>query len=335
MQKILPLLFLCLVATACAQLNPNVKEPLDKIISHAENNSLYRQSVDWENLKAEIYDKTMGLDSVSQLGPALNHMLKTLGDTHARVFHNNQILAYNYSELKEHHQGFESEIYNQIQQVQKYPFMAQMVEDNTGYVRIVGLPMGDNEAMSKEIQDAVCQLIADGAKQWVVDLRYNGGGNMNPMGEGLVPLFEDGIVGGTKGVVPEQDSTWEYTNGDFYNHGYTVALENNCSLSAPPKIAVLTSIYTASSGEVLAVMFKGRENTRSFGQKTYGMVTATDWTVIDDNTAMTISVGYYKDRDGNVYKDYVDVDEEFPFVSAPLSSEDITLQRAVEWLREE
>ncbi|MDC8005408.1 S41 family peptidase [Aureisphaera galaxeae] len=335
MRKILPLILLCLMVTACAQTNPEVKKTLDQIIAHAETHSQYRETVNWDELKAEIYEMAKEADSVSDLGPALNHLLKSLGDTHARVFHNNQILAYNYGDLKEHHVGFESEIYNEIQQVRKYPFMVQMIDDDIGYIRIVGLPMGDNEAMSKEIQEPLCELIRQGAHRWIVDLRYNGGGNMNPMGEGLAPLFGNGVVGGTKGLIPEQDSVWEYIDGSFHNQGYSVQLGNGCPMDPLPKVAVLSSIYTASSGEVLVVMFRERKNTRSFGQKTNGMVTATDWTVIDDKTAMTISVGYYNDKKGNVYKEYVDVDEEFPFVAEPLTDNDITLQRAVEWLNEE
>ncbi|MFN0204457.1 MAG: hypothetical protein ACKVTZ_23260 [Bacteroidia bacterium] len=48
---------------------------------------------------------------------------------------------------------------------------------------------------------------------------------------------------------------------------------------------------------------------------------------------MTIAVSYYKDRKGNVYEQYVDVDEEIPFVKEPLSASDKTVQRAVEWLK--
>ena len=88
-----------------------------------------------------------------------------------------------------------------------------------------------------------------------------------------------------------------------------------------PKIAVLTSLYTASSGEAIAVIFKGKEKTKFFGQKTLGMVTVTDWEIINDATAMTISVSYYKDRNEKIYDKYVDVDVDVPFTEQPLSRE--------------
>lgn len=66
-----------------------------------------------------------------------------------------------------------------------------------------------------------------------------------------------------------------------------------------------------------------------------GMVTATDWEVIDPATAMTISVSYYQDRNGKVYDQYVDVDESQPFVTEPLSADDFAANRALAWLKEE
>ena len=64
------------------------------------------------------------------------------------------------------------------------------------------------------------------------------------------------------------------------------------------------------------------------------MITVTDWHVIDNSTAMTISVSYYKDRNGNVYNEYVDVDVEIPFVETPLSDEDEAVEEAKVWLKE-
>ena len=123
-------------------------------------------------------------------------------------------------------------------------------------------------------------------------------------------------------------------DGDFYYDAYSIELVDNCMTRSVQKVAVLTSVYTASSGEAIAVVFKGRDNTRFFGQKTLGMITVTDWEVIDDATAMTISVSYYKDRNGGVYNQYVDVDVAMPFVEEPLSENDDCLTAAKNWLND-
>lgn len=307
---------------------------LEKIIAHAENNSLYRKNVDWTVLKKEMYELAEDADSVSQLKPAIDLMLEKLNDTHGRVFYNNQFLSYYTGEKMDHLKSIDWDVYSEIQSGQVYEFKAEILQDNIGYIRIVGLPMGDNEKMSYDIQNAVCEVIEKGAEKWIIDLRYNGGGNMFPMVEGVANIISDGVVGGTEGATKEESSTWQIKNGNFYYDEQTVGIENKCPISNYQKIAVLTSIYTASSGEALAVILKKRPMTKFFGNKTNGKITATDWKQIDSVTAMSISVSYYKDREGNLYNQFVDVDENVGFNPKVEIEKDNGINRAVEWLSE-
>jgi len=325
------ILFLVSLSTYGQKLAP--ADVLTQIIAHAETASLYREQVDWPNLKHEMHSMASEADSTEQLKPALDHMLKELGDDHGRIIHKGRFLSYYSGEKKVHLEHIDTETFNKIQSGQVYPFTTRLIDHKTGYVRIVGLPMGDNEQMSAEIQDAVCDLIHQGADRWIIDLRYNGGGNMFPMVEGIAHIIGDGHVGGTKGVTHEESSIWKIEKGDFFYDDQTVALTNTCATPSVPPIAVLTSTYTASSGEALAVILKQRENTRFFGQNTMGKITATDWTQIDEETAMMISVSYYVDRSGNVYDTFVDIDEEIPFDPKSDSENDEGIIHAMEWLK--
>ncbi|KAG1657629.1 putative HTH-type transcriptional regulator [Nymphon striatum] len=248
-------------------------------------------------LKKEMYLLAKGADSVSQLKPALDLMLEKLNDTHGRVFHNNQYLSYYSGEKKEHRKNIDWDVYTEIQSVQVYEFKAAILEDSIGYVRIVGLPMGDNQKMSTDIQNAVCDLVEKGAKEWIIDLRYNGGGNMFPMVEGLTSIIGDGIVGGTKGVTKEESSVWQIKKGDFFYDEQNVAIENTCPISEMQNVAVLTSVYTASSGEALALVIT-------------------------------------KDRTNNIYDEYVDVDEVVAFEPKAEMENDNGINKAIEWLKE-
>jgi len=308
-----------------------VKATLDAIIAHAEESSLYRDGVDWNSVKQEMYALAEEADSISQLKPALELMLNELNDTHGRVFHNNKYLAYHTANRPSRPDGFDWDVYTDIQSAQVYPFIAENLENEIGYVRIVGLPMGDNQNMSNDIQDAVCEIIKNGATKWIIDLRYNGGGNMFPMVEGLTSIIGDGLVGGTKGVTEEESSVWKIEDGDFYYDDQNIAIDEKCPIEELPKIAVLISNYTASSGEALAVILKGRANTRFFGNKSYGMITATDYHPIDETTVMSISVSFYKDRNGTVYTKNVGVDEEVSFDPAADMSTDMALKAAKDW----
>jgi len=321
------------VSSMCFGQKSPTHKTLDSIIAHAENHSLYRQNVDWSTLKAAMYDLAKDADSVAALKPALDLMLKELKDTHGRVFYNRRYLSYYSEGLKGHLQDLDWDVYGEIQSAQVYPFKVELLPEQIGYVRIVGLPMGDNQKMASDIQKAVCKLIEEGAKKWIIDLRYNGGGNMFPMIEGITAIVGNGQVGGTKGVTDAESSSWRINNGDFYYDAQTIALENTCAIDTNPKIAVLTSMYTASSGEALAVILKKRPNTRFFGTKTNGKITATDWKQIDDLTAMSISVSYYKDRENTVYDRYVDVDETIAFDPKAARENDKGLLRAIKWLQ--
>ena len=337
MKKTWKYLFILLLASnflfSCGQ-KSEAELTLDKIIVHAENNSLYRENVNWNSLKKEMYSLAKNADSVSQLKPALDLMLKELNDTHGRVFHNMQFLSWYSGETSSHLEGIDWDIYSEIQSGQVYEFKCMLLRDSIGYVRIVGLPMGDNEKMSADIQNAVCEVLEKGVKSWIIDLRYNGGGNMFPMVEGITAIIGEGIVGGTQGATEAESSVWQIKDGDFYYDEQTVALENKCPVSEPPKVAVLTSLYTASSGEALAVILKNRPQTRFFGNKTHGKVTATDWHQIDSLTAMSISVSYYKDRDDNLYTQFVETEEEIVFEPKIEMENDQGIIRAIHWLLE-
>lgn len=312
---------------------PHVQAVLTRALAHAESTSLYRNRVDWPATRAEVQRLADTATTIPSLAPALRYLLRAMGDEHARVFHGGRQIAYNFGAPKPHQASATTELYERIQSATAFPFHAELVARGVGYVRIVGLPMGDNLAMARDIERAVCSVHRQGARRWIIDLRYNGGGNLNPMAEGIAAILGDGDVGGRAGLTPQEAGAWTITRGDFINEGYAVRLPNGCRLPTGSKVAVLTSVYTASSGEALAVMFKGRPNTRFFGAKTFGMITVTDWSQFTDSTAMTISVGYYRDRTGRTYDQFVDVDEEVPFAPVDLLRDDTGVQRALAWLR--
>jgi C-terminal processing protease CtpA/Prc len=73
---------------------------------------------------------------------------------------------------------------------------------------------------------------------------------------------------------------------------------------------VLTSRATASSGEAVAISFKGRPRTRSFGIPTRGLSTSNAVFRLRDGATMFLTVATMADRTGRLYGSAVDVDEE-------------------------
>ena len=319
--------------SAFGQVSESLKVYLDGAVSHAQNNSLYREKVDWDLLKKEAYSQVKDAKTVEDLTPALRNILSKLEDSHGKFIYKNKMIAYWFGEPTVNQKKIDSKVWSEIQSG-KYSFKSTLLENKVGYLRISGLPMGDNVKMSEEIRNAVCSLKNQKAKHWIVDLRYNGGGNMYPMMEGLGSLIGDGIVGKVADYKGNTLSTWTIKDADFYYDSYLAAdLPNNCKFEKSPKVAVLISQYTASSGEAVAVAFKGRPNTKFFGLDTAGLVTVTDWTPINTDLFASISVGYYADRNGKVYRNFVEPDEKIEVVLTEEVKRDEALQKAIAWLK--
>lgn len=319
--------------SAFAQISESLKPYLDGAISHAQNDSLYRQRVDWNAVKSEMYLRAKDAKKVEDLAPALKYLLSKLEDSHGKFYYKNQQIAYWFGEPKEHQKKIDPKIWGEIQNG-KYSFKAELINKKVGYLRIPGLPMGDNVKMSEEIRNKVCEFKQQKAKYWIVDLRYNGGGNVYPMMEGLGSLIGDGTIAKISDFEGKTTSNWTIRDADFYYDDYLAAdLPNNCKFEKLPKVAVLISQYTASSGEAVAVAFKERPNTKFFGAKTVGLTTVTDWTPINTELIASISVGFYTDRNDKIYREYVEPDEFSDFVLTDDFKKDETLKKAIKWLK--
>lgn len=147
--------------------------------------------------------------------------------------------------------------------------------------------------------------------RWVVDLRGNLGGNMWPMVAGVGPILGEGTVGSF--LYPDAVSTpWFYEGGSagVSNVGTFAATEIPYTLASPlPFVAVLTDTLTASSGEAVAVAFRGRDRARSFGESTWGVSTVNAGYQLADGAVMFLTVATLVDRAGTVYGSELEPDE--------------------------
>lgn len=96
-----------------------------------------------------------------------------------------------------------------------------------------------------------------------------------------------------------------------------------------PPVAVLTNRSTASSGEAIVVAFRGRPNTRSFGEGTRGVSTSNRSFALNDGAMLLLTVAIFADRTGQKYGDVIVPDE---VVDTPSSESDRVLDTAVKWL---
>jgi C-terminal processing protease CtpA/Prc len=102
---------------------------------------------------------------------------------------------------------------------------------------------------------------------------------------------------------------------------------------ASPPVAVLTGQLTASSGEAVAIAFRARPSTRSFGAPTFGVSTANVGIRLSDGAVLNLTVSTMGDRTGRLYGAAVPPDEAVAGPPAPVpGAGDAVMDAAAAWL---
>ncbi|WP_455947372.1 S41 family peptidase [Lelliottia jeotgali] len=138
---------------------------------------------------------------------------------------------------------------------------------------------------------------------WVVDLRGNSGGNMWPMLLGMGPLLGDAKGADPVGMflLADKRQPWAYREGAVWLDGKAVVGSRNTQYTlrhpgAP--VAVLFGPRTASSGEASVLAFRGRAASRSFGQPSAGYSTANTPQRLPDGSLLLLTTSVIADRNG-------------------------------------
>jgi len=220
----------------------------------AKETSMYSSIINWDILTKQVKVKAENAKTIQELKPAFETLLNGLRDHHGKVINSKDYsyIAW-FTDYKNKryidNRIFDNEIWKIVNDT-SIKFEYKLLTHRIGYLKIVGIgPLVDIQKEAEKIRAAVIKLSKNKVKSWIIDLRYNGGGNMYPMVTGLGTLIGDGIVG--KLVSSSKDTlfTWRILNGNFiYDVPGVVTLRNSPKFKSFPKVAVLTSRWTISSG---------------------------------------------------------------------------------------
>lgn len=338
MKKIATVLLLLFNLACFAQ--TNVKAILDTVLMRTKAISLYTSTVNWDSLQTQVYEKAASARTIAELKPAFELLINRLRDHHARIQNaaDYSNIAW-FTDLKNHRHPEKRSKEMAVWKIMNDPdarFEYQVLKDKTGYLKIVGIgPQVDIEKESVAIRDAVMKMYGQKIDRWIIDLRYNAGGNMHPMMAGIAPLVGDGLVGSLVNLKNEKLFDWEIKNGNFIYDGYqAVDIANKIKFKTQPKIAVLTSRWTTSSGEIVATALKGRPGTKFFGEATGGATTNTNGENIAGEIILNISTGIFCDRNGIAYEQNIPADVKIPFELVKDPEKDACIIAAQKWLKE-
>jgi carboxyl-terminal processing protease len=288
------------------------RELVDFALVTAKDRSYWRDTVTWSAVEPDVWMLAGGARSTDDAYPAIRHLLSRLGDHHSFVKPPAEVTALQ--------TGGPSAPANPSPEI-------KLLAGGIGYVAVPAFSGVDRETGRRYAADMHARLAATIPRArcgWVVDLRANGGGNMWPMLAGLKPLLGSGPLGSFKGPSGAAGGTWLAGAGV----GAEPPPELNTMGSA--YVAVLTGSRTASSGEAVAIAFRGRPNTRSFGQPTAGVANANIAVAMPDGGLMMVMTEIDVDRNGREYGQQVDPDELIPRGSG---TDDAALTAAVHWLQ--
>ena len=310
--------------TAAPELQPISDEAsayLEEALDIIQRNSLHRHTIDWELLRKSTFDVAQHAQTPADTYGAIRYALVRLGDHHSHF--NTPVRV--------------AEVVQSTASDSPAP-RSKLLLDKLGFIALEGFASPSPEEESK-YATTVQELIRDLDEQepcgWIVDLRENNGGNMWAMLAGLGPILGEGEVGAF--VDPDGYQTiWSYRDGQAMSGEYVSAEVNGQAYElkeASPPVAVLTGTVTASAGEAVAVAFRGRPNTRSFGLYTGGQSTANTVFPLSDGAWIVLTVAVYADRTGQTYGDRIYPDELVDEVQNYTFIMDEALpQPAIDWL---
>ena len=193
--------------------------------------------------------------------------------------------------------------------VQVNPMKSEILENNTGYIRL----MGFDENCHEEFEKKVDELISKGAKSLIIDLRDNGGGVVDEatdITELFLPKDKTIMIERTK---KEGEQITKSEKDAKYNM----------------KVVILTNENSASASEIFVGAMKDNGAAKIVGTKTYGKGVMQELAPLKSGGALKVTIEEFKTPNGNtINKKGIDPDIE---VEDDKKTElDEQLQKAIE-----
>jgi carboxyl-terminal processing protease len=278
---------------------------IDSIYSFIKRNSIHRNDVNWADIDKGFEIKLSlartDIDSIK----SFIYVFEQLKDFHSTITYNGRQFS-NYPEFDDSTLKYLMPLVNLSNQ-RTGSFIAKILPQNLLYLQVPGVQAwGDNVTVyAQNLSDTLCKYISAAIRGIVLDLRLNDGGQFTSMASGLSLLLGENHIGG--GVNIELKQTKKFTikkNNLWINKNQMTAVipKKNINLSKLP-VAILIGPNTRSAGSILAISFKGRQNTILIGDATAnGYTTGNDYFSYGSILFLNLSTSFSIDRNKKVYK---------------------------------
>jgi hypothetical protein len=324
---------------------------LNQALDIMQQNSLHKKEIDWAKLRAETLAQAKGAQTTYDTYDAIWFALGHLGDHHSFLQLSTKELQEKYKETQMKKppsllRTAGSEPWPPSPYINRQ--ISAEIEPINGirvaHIVVPAFEGSDDEKMhlyANTLQDDIKKLANSHPVGWIVDLRGNLGGNMWPMLAGVGPLAGTGTLGTYLGADGKEGDWFYHSNGAGIRNSegkenILIWIQNqSVKFQEPPPVAVLIDRGTASSGEAIAISFRGRPNTRFFGRHTHGESTSNNGFSLPDGANLVLTTAIEEDRTGKAYPDGVSPDVELPEDKQLPASEnsDAAICAAVDWFK--
>jgi carboxyl-terminal processing protease len=297
-----------------------IEAALDVMREH----SLYRAEVDWSALRDQAFEYARGAGTVTEAYAAVRFAVRALGDRHSYLQTPAVTVALQSTAVSNARTG-SAAMAPQGRQLGAVAYL--QVPSFAG-----GTPMQQVD-FAEDLKSIIQHHDEAGICGWVVDLRQNTGGNLWPMLAGLGPLLGDGELAASVYPGGRRVAVWHRDGQAGFGDYTQLRVRSSYRVRAATPVAVLVGPATASSAEVLAVAFRSRSATRSFGAPTRGVSAGNRTFALTDGASLVLTVAATSDRAGQVFTGPLLPDEPIAqTVAGSAGVEDPVLDAAIGWL---
>lgn len=289
------------------------KSLVDEILKLTKERSIYKDNVDWEIVHKKVKNEVdrEGDSPFEMISPAVGVLLDELNDKHSFIQYKDKTV---HKATPVHFlETINEKTKNALKNTDQQKINTFQFDSNIGYIQIPSMTGSEtisNKELAQILRDSLCGLDIQNLKGILVDLRLNTGGDMWPMISGVAPLLGDGVHGYFM-LEGKPINNWRIKKGKVYEgNRKRIKIKNNCPVNKDIKIALLIGPATGSSGEMTAISFLGKPNTKSFGERTAGYVTANNKIKLRDNLYYFLSSSYVADHNKKEYRKAIDPDVE-------------------------
>lgn len=308
--------------------------------------AMNRDKVDWVAVEARAREMVATARDTIDLLPAYHLIVWSLGDNHSQIIATDeQVDEWIRRNKRDRYLPDTPRRRRAVSEFTRRSVSGQQLDlPGPGVARLVVVPAFNGDDTDNAFATSITEGLGGtgGECGYVVDLRGNTGGNMFPMVTGLWPLLGEGYGFPAIGGPGLEDGRVILQGGQMTGYAAPDAppevfnalpvWPSGRSLSQLP-VAVLIDQIVGSSGEGTAIALRDRDNTRFFGEKTYGVASANDVLTLSDGIRLAVTMAYLKDSQSRTYPDGIPPDEPVPTGPGDAADpDDAVVEAAKAWL---